>query len=853
VGAFAREIAACEGRWNRPHYADNTRRALGVITLILVAGGSALVAWAIASGIWHAAGPWARPLLALAAWPALAQRSLLEHYQPVFAALRQDDLVCAREAVGMIVGRDTASLDEAGVASAAIETLAESFCDGIIAPLFWLLVLGLPGLWAFKAVSTADSLIGHPEQPLCAFGWASARCDDALNLIPARLSALLICLVAGKGWRVLWRSCQACLAQCRLARSRHGRRAECPPGRSDQLRWRRAGQAVDRPWRAADDRIHARGTGDISARLCAGVADCRRDGMGALMLQGTGSDVGKSVLVAGLCRALANRGIDVLPFKPRNMSNNAAVTVDGGEIGRAQALQALAARAAPHTDMNPVLLKPQADRTSQLVVHGKVRGTFGTAEFREGRRSLLPEVLESWARLRARCEIVVVEGAGSPAEINLREGDIANMGFARATQVPVVLVGDIDRGGVIASLVGTRAVLDVADAAMIRGFIVNKFRGDPALFADGYAAIGELTGWRGYGLVPWIGATARLPSEDAVILERGLGAPPGRKLVACPILPRISNFDDLDPLKAEPGIELAMIPPGTPIPADAAMIVLPGSKATIADTAFLRAQGWDIDILAHHRRGGVVLGICGGFQMLGQRIADPLGIEGEATEIAGLGLIDVETRLTPEKRLRHVTGTALGAALDGYEMHMGETLGSGASTPFARLDDGRRDGAIKYRWPGAGHILPRTARDSRPPHGPAGAHRGGIERDGSCKGRGRRARRTGHKAGTPPQRRRAAHPGARGTDMNRLLVLGGARSGKSRYAQRRIETLTGRLVYIATVARPGNGRQDRPAPRRPNSALAHGGIGHRSARRNPAIAWRNSSNPSVSARNHVFQ
>jgi cobyric acid synthase CobQ len=416
--------------------------------------------------------------------------------------------------------------------------------------------------------------------------------------------------------------------------------------------------------------------------------------MGALMLQGTGSDVGKSVLVAGLCRALANRGLAVLPFKPQNMSNNAAVTIDGGEIGRAQALQALAARAQPHTDMNPVLLKPQADRTSQLVVHGQVRGTLGTANFREGRRPLLPEVMASWERLRARCDIVVIEGAGSPAEINLRAGDIANMGFARAAGVPVILVGDIDRGGVIASLVGTRTVLDAADGAMIRGFIVNKFRGDPALFADGYAAIEDRTGWRGYGLVPWIAATARLPSEDAVILERGLGAAPGKKRIACPILPRISNFDDLDPLKAEPDVELAMIPPGSPIPAHAAMIVLPGSKATIADMAFLRAQGWDIDILAHHRRGGMVLGICGGYQMLGRRIADPLGLEGPPSEIAGLGLIDAETRLAPRKTLRQITGTALGEPFAGYEMHMGETVGPGAAAPFARLDHGRDDGAV---------------------------------------------------------------------------------------------------------------------------------------------------------------
>jgi len=412
------------------------------------------------------------------------------------------------------------------------------------------------------------------------------------------------------------------------------------------------------------------------------------------MLQGTGSDVGKSVLVAGVCRALANRGLRVLPFKPQNMSNNAAVTVDGGEIGRAQALQALAARAEPHTDMNPVLLKPQADRTSQLIVHGRVRGTLGSANFIEGRRPLLPEVLASWERLSARCDVVVIEGAGSPAEINLRDGDIANMGFARVANVPVVLVGDIDRGGVIASLVGTRAVLDPDDAAMIRGFIVNKFRGDPALFDKGSRAIERFTGWRGFGVVPWLEAVSRLPSEDAVILERGIGADGGRLLVACPILPRIANFDDLDPLRAEPNVEVAMIPPGMPIPVEADLIVLPGSKATIADMAFVREQGWDIDILAHHRRGRCVLGICGGYQMLGRRIADPLGMEGERREIEGLGLLDVETRLSAEKALRHVTGRALGAALDGYEMHMGETTGAGTASPFAILDHGGTDGAV---------------------------------------------------------------------------------------------------------------------------------------------------------------
>ncbi|MBA3838395.1 MAG: cobyric acid synthase CobQ, partial [Zymomonas sp.] len=378
--------------------------------------------------------------------------------------------------------------------------------------------------------------------------------------------------------------------------------------------------------------------------------------MGAIMLQGTGSDVGKSVLVAGLCRALVQRGLRVLPFKPQNMSNNAAVTSDGGEIGRAQALQAIACKVEPHTDMNPVLLKPQADRTSQLIVHGRVRGTLGAGNFRQARGALLGEVLASYERLRQACDIVVVEGAGSPAEINLRAGDIANMGFARAAGVPVVLVGDIDRGGVIAAIVGTKTIIDPADAAMIQGFIINKFRGDPALFADGYAQIESLSGWRGLGVVPWLGATARLPSEDAVVLERGKMRAGGRTMIACPILPRISNFDDLDPLKLEHEVELHMVPPGQPIPAEAALIILPGSKATIADMAALRDEGWDIDILAHHRRGGLILGICGGYQMLGKSIADPDGIEGPASAASGLGLLDVESTLHAHKALRPVSG-----------------------------------------------------------------------------------------------------------------------------------------------------------------------------------------------------
>jgi adenosylcobyric acid synthase len=416
--------------------------------------------------------------------------------------------------------------------------------------------------------------------------------------------------------------------------------------------------------------------------------------MPALMLQGTGSDVGKSVLVAALCRALVNRGLAVRPFKPQNMSTNAGVAADGGEIARAQMIQALASRVEPTVDMNPVLLKPQSDRSSQLVVRGQVRGTLDAANFRSARAPLLDEVLASYRRLAAQCDIVLVEGAGSPAEVNLREGDIANMGFARAAGVPVVLIGDIDRGGVIASIVGTRAVLDPADAALIRGFIINKFRGDQILFEDGYRRIEELSGWRGFGILPWLPAAARIPAEDAVVLDRPGATSPDRVVVACPITPHISNFDDLDPLRLEPSIEVCMIPPGHPIPAEAALIILPGSKATIADLEAIRTQGWDIDIRSHRRRGRQVLGLCGGFQILGRRVSDPQGIEGPARAVDGLGLLDVETVLVPEKRLEHVAGTALQSRFEGYLMHMGRTDGPDHGRPFAQLADGTADGAI---------------------------------------------------------------------------------------------------------------------------------------------------------------
>ena len=404
------------------------------------------------------------------------------------------------------------------------------------------------------------------------------------------------------------------------------------------------------------------------------------------MLQGTGSNVGKSLLVAGLCRAAVRRGLTVRPFKPQNMSNNAAVTADGGEIGRAQALQALACGVEPHTDMNPILLKPETDIGAQVIVQGKRRATLKARDYARLKPELMAPVLESFNRLKSQADLVVVEGAGSPAEINLRPGDIANMGFAAAADVPVVLIGDIDRGGVIAQLVGSRVVLDPEDAARIGGFIVNRFRGDPSLFDDGYRMIAERTGWRGFGVLPWFARAALLPAEDALDL-RPFGD--GEVRIACLALSRIANFDDLDPLKMHPGVRLDMVRPGQPIPGDAAVVIIPGSKSTRADLAFLRAQGWDIDLRAHHRRGGRILGICGGFQMLGRSIADPQGLEGEPGVTEGLGYLDVETVLAPDKRLTRVTAVHAPSGLQvaGYEIHLGRTDGPDCVRPFAHVGD----------------------------------------------------------------------------------------------------------------------------------------------------------------------
>jgi adenosylcobyric acid synthase len=413
----------------------------------------------------------------------------------------------------------------------------------------------------------------------------------------------------------------------------------------------------------------------------------------SLMFQGTGSDVGKSLVVAGLARAFTLRGLKVVPFKPQNMSNNAAVTADGGEIGRAQALQARAAGVALSVHMNPVLLKPQSDVGSQVVVQGRVEGNAKASEYQHLKPKLLSRVLESFEILRAKADLVLVEGAGSASEINLRANDIANMGFARAADV-VVLIGDIDRGGVIASLAGTKLVIDTHDAEMIRAFIVNRFRGDAALFAEGMDLIARFTGWQSIGLLPHFPDAALLPAEDALGLIQSFSRKANARIrVAVPILPHISNFDDLDPLEAEPDVELIRVRRGEVIPGDCDLVLLVGSKATISDLAALREAGFDVDIRAHQRRGGRVLGLCGGYQMLGKTLSDPEGSEGPPGSIEGLGLLDVDTVLSGAKRLQAVRGESFdGISFSGYEMHIGRTSGADCSRPFSTID-GHAEGA----------------------------------------------------------------------------------------------------------------------------------------------------------------
>lgn len=411
----------------------------------------------------------------------------------------------------------------------------------------------------------------------------------------------------------------------------------------------------------------------------------------AIMIQGAGSNVGKSMLVAGLARAFCRRGLDVAPFKPQNMSNNAAVTEDGGEIGRAQALQAMAAGRAPHTDMNPVLLKPESETGAQLIVQGQRMGPLGAHDYIRDKPRLMPRVLDSFHRLCRGADLVLVEGAGSPAEINLRDGDIANMGFARAAGVAVILVGDIDRGGVIAQIVGTQTVLDAGDVACIAGFAINKFRGDVRLFDGGLREIITRTGWPSLGVVPWFADAWRLPPEDVLDLASTTGGP---CRIAVPQLGRIANFDDLGPLANEPGVSVNIVPPGRPLPGDADLVLLSGSKSTIADLAAFRANGWDIDLAAHIRRAGRVLGICGGYQMLGRRISDPDGIEGPPDAVDGLGALDVETVMRPQKRLARTEAwhIASGTPVSGYEIHLGQTHGPDRDRAWLRIGD-RPEGA----------------------------------------------------------------------------------------------------------------------------------------------------------------
>ncbi|WP_400083200.1 cobyric acid synthase [Yoonia sp. R78084] len=411
----------------------------------------------------------------------------------------------------------------------------------------------------------------------------------------------------------------------------------------------------------------------------------------AIMIQGAGSNVGKSMLVAGIARACVKRGMSVAPFKPQNMSNNAAVTADGGEIGRAQALQALASGLEPMVDMNPVLLKPETDIGAQVIVQGKRFATMKARDYGKQKAKLLPPVLESFQRIGLGRDLVIVEGAGSPAEVNLRTGDIANMGFASAANVPVVLVGDIDRGGVIAQLVGTHAILPPEDLALIKGFAINKFRGDPTLFAAGMDIIAARTEWTPLGIVPWFADAWKLPAEDVMDIASRKG---GAIKIAVPRLNRIANFDDLDPLTATPDVTVEIIEAGRPLPGDADLVIIPGSKSTIADLAHFRAQGWDIDLQAHVRRGGHVLGICGGYQMLGKEIIDDDGIEGPPSRVSGLGLLDVRTVMAPQKRLALSNASYLpsGDEVSGYEIHIGQTDGPDCTRAWLSLD-GRGEGA----------------------------------------------------------------------------------------------------------------------------------------------------------------
>ncbi|BAN22411.1 cobyric acid synthase [Caballeronia insecticola] len=420
---------------------------------------------------------------------------------------------------------------------------------------------------------------------------------------------------------------------------------------------------------------------------------------GTLMIQGTTSDAGKSTLVAGLCRLARRGGVRVAPFKPQNMALNSAVTVDGGEIGRAQALQAVAAGVPARIDFNPVLLKPTSDRGAQVIIHGHAHANLDARAYHAYKRVAFDAVLASYARLQSEFDAVIVEGAGSPAEINLRDGDIANMGFAERVDCPVVLVADIDRGGVFAHLVGTLACLSASERARVRGFVINRFRGDIGLLTPGLDWLEAQTGKPVFGVLPYLHGLT-LDAEDMLPSQPHARASSGAASVLkviVPALPRISNHTDFDALRAHPQVDFAYVRAGVaPPPAD--LIVLPGSKSVQRDLAWLRENGWDRAIERHLRYGGKVLGICGGMQMLGRDIDDPEGVEGAAGRVDGLGLLELHTVLTPQKQLENVAGRLSlddsGAPVRGYEIHMGRTHGAALARPFVALEAGRCDGAV---------------------------------------------------------------------------------------------------------------------------------------------------------------
>lgn len=414
--------------------------------------------------------------------------------------------------------------------------------------------------------------------------------------------------------------------------------------------------------------------------------------MTTLMVQGTTSDAGKSTLVTALCRWLVRQGIAVVPFKPQNMALNSAVTAEGGEIGRAQAVQAQAANLAPHTDMNPVLLKPNSDTGSQVIIHGRAVTSMNAVAYHDYKAIAMQAVLASHARLSETYPVVMVEGAGSPAEINLRANDIANMGFAEAVDCPVLLIADINRGGVFAHLVGTLELLSPSEQARVKGFIINRFRGDIALLQPGLDWLEARTGKPVVGVLPYV-MDLHLEAEDGIDRRQTDKAAQVLKVVV-PVLPRISNHTDFDPLRLHPQVDLQFIGPGQPIPA-ADLVILPGSKSVRSDLAYLRAHGWDTAVARHLRYGGKVLGICGGLQMLGEQVHDPLGLEGPAGSSDGLGLLAFSTTLEAEKQLRNVRGRLLleDAEVSGYEIHAGVTCGVALENAAVLLEDGRRDGA----------------------------------------------------------------------------------------------------------------------------------------------------------------